>query len=384
MGKHLVFVGGGHAHLTALKNLSTFTRRGHSVTLVSASPHHYYSGMGPGMLSGIYHAPEVRFHIKKMAEDRGAAFIEDKVVKIDPAGHLLSLRSGGKVAYDVVSFNTGSEVPVGSIADSKQDNIVAVKPVVNLLQAKHVISEAIRKGVTWKYVVIGGGPAGVEVCSNLWRLLNVNRGEGKIVLIAGERLMPGAPEKVRRLALESLSGRGVEIVEGSFVKSVGQGSLMLTDGRTFEFDLAFVAIGIRPAPMFAESGLPTGPDGGLLVNAHLRSVAYRDIFGGGDCASLEGYTLAKVGVYAVRENPILFHNLKVALEGGKMMSFSPQTHYLLIFNMGNGRGIFWKKDWVWDGRLAFLLKDYIDRRFMKMFQVSGEREEEMQERDTAG
>jgi hypothetical protein len=82
-----------------------------------------------------------------------------------------------------------------------------------------------------------------------------------------------------------------------------------------------------------------------------------------------------VGVYAVRENPILFHNLKVALEGGEMMRFSPQPHYLLIFNMGNGRGIFWKKEWVWDGRLAFLLKDYIDRRFMKTFQVSGEREE---------
>ena len=375
MGKHLVFVGGGHAHLTALKNLSTFTERGHSVTLVSASPYHYYSGMGPGMLSGIYHASEVRFHVKKMAEDRGAAFIEDNVVKIDPVGHLLSLRSGGNVAYDIVSFNTGSEVPVGSIASSEQDNVVAVKPVVNLLKARHLISEAVRGGVAWNYIVVGGGPAGVEVCSNLWRLLSVNRGQGRIVLIAGERLMPGAPEKVRRLALESLSGRGVEIVEGSFVKSVGQGNMMLTNGRTFEFDLAFVAIGIRPAPMFAESGLPTGPDGGLLVNAHLQSVAHRDIFGGGDCASLEGHALAKVGVYAVRENPILFHNLKVALDGGEMMRFSPQTHYLLIFNMGNGRGIFWKKDWVWSGRLAFQLKDYIDRRFMRMFQVSGERNE---------
>ncbi len=182
-------------------------------------------------------------------------------------------------------------------------------------------------------------------------------------------------KKCAVLLSESLSGRGVEIVEGSFVKSVGQGNVMLTNGRTFEFDLAFVAIGIRPAPMFAESGLPTGADGGLLVNAHLQSVAHRDIFGGGDCASLEGHALAKVGVYAVRENPILFHNLKVALDGGEMMRFSPQTHYLLIFNMGNGRGIFWKKDWVWSGRLAFQLKDYIDRRFMRMFQVSGERGE---------
>jgi hypothetical protein len=55
-----------------------------------------------------------------------------------------------------------------------------------------------------------------------------------------------------------------------------------------------------------------------------------------------------------------------------MLSFEPQKDFLLIFNMGNGRGIFWKKTWVWHGRLAFFLKDYIDRRFMREFQVSGE------------
>jgi NADH dehydrogenase FAD-containing subunit len=373
MGKRLVFVGGGHAHLTALKNLSTFTKRGHSVTLISASPFHYYSGMGPGMLAGTYHPSEVRFHIRKMAENQGARFIEDKVVRVDPIGHLLSLRSGANLAYDVVSFNTGSEVPAGSIARFPQDNIVTVKPVVNLLRAKHAILKAIEADRIWKYIVVGGGPAGVEICSNLWRLLDRNRGKGKIVLIAGEKLMPGAPEKVRRLALESLTERGVEIVEGSFVKTVEQSSVTLTGERKHDFDFAFIAIGIRPTPMFADSGLPTGPDAGLLVNAHLQSVDHPDIFGGGDCVSLEGHALAKVGVYAVRQNPILFHNLKVALEGGEMISFIPQPHYLLIFNMGNGRGIFWKKDSIWEGRLAFLLKDYIDRRFMRAFQVSGER-----------
>ena len=375
MGKHLVLVGGGHAHLTALRNISEFTKRGHTVTLISASPYHYYSGMGPGMLSGIYNPWDARFHIRKMAESRGAAFIRSKVVKIDPIARLLFLDSGEKVGYDVVSFNTGSEVPIESIVRPMQEKIIAVKPVLNLLKARHAILEVIKTGGTRNYIVIGGGPAGLEICSNLWRLLHQHGGEGKILLIAGERLMPSAPEKVRRLALESLVKRGVEIVEGSFVKSVGQGSVVLTDERRFNFDFAFLAIGIRPSAMFAESGLPCGPDGGLLVNAHLQSVAHFDIFGGGDCVSLDGHTLAKVGVYAVRQNPILYRNLLVALEGGQMLTFRPQPSYLLIFNMGNGRGIFWKKEWVWNGRLAFLLKDYIDRRFMRTFQVSGEQDD---------
>ena len=375
MGKHLVLVGGGHAHLTALKNLSEITKRGHGVTVISASPYHYYSGMGPGMLSGIYNPTEVRFHVKKMAEDRGAEFIEDEVLKIDPVDRRLFLRSGENVTYDVVSFNTGSEVPVGSIADAKRDNIIAVKPVVNLLKAKQTVVNAIRQGFTWKYIVIGGGPAGLEICANLWRLLRSNGGSGKIMLIAGEKLLPGAPEKVRLLALESLSGRGVDIVEGALVKSIDGQKVIMADGRSFDFDLVFVAIGIKPSTLFTESGLSTGLDGGMLVNAQLQSVAHQNIFGGGDCVSLEGQALAKVGVYAVRQNPILFQNIRAALDGGEMMSFIPQPHYLLIFNMGDGRGIFWKKNWVWDGRLAFLLKDYIDRRFMRKFQVSGERED---------
>ncbi len=58
-----------------------------------------------------------------------------------------------------------------------------------------------------------------------------------------------------------------------------------------------------------------------------------------------------------------------------MQIFTPQKDYMLIFNMGDGRGILWKKKFIWNGRLAFFLKDYIDRKFMRKFQVSGEREE---------
>jgi hypothetical protein len=40
--------------------------------------------------------------------------------------------------------------------------------------------------------------------------------------------------------------------------------------------------------------------------------------------------------------------------------------------MRNGRGIFWKKNRAWEGRLAFVLKDDIDRRLVRTFQTSGE------------
>ncbi len=374
-GKCLVLVGAGHAHLTSLKNLSRFKRVGHQVTVISSSPYHYYSGMGPGMLSGIYHPWEVRFHVKKLAEDQGATFIKGNAVSVDPLQHFLLLDSGQKVHYDVVSFNTGSDVPIESLTKASADNLFPAKPVINLLKARLTILEAIRNDRKLHVVVVGGGPSGMEISANLCGLLHEKRGNGEITLIGGKRLLGNAPDKVRRLAMESLSARGVKIIEGCNVKAIEKGQVSLADGKKIDMDLAFIAIGIQPSSLFRDSGIPVGPDGGVLVNSYLQSVAHPNIFGGGDCISLEGRPLAKAGVHAVRENPVLYHNLFSALERGRMEVFTPQQEFLLIFNMGNGKGIFWKKNWVWEGRLAFLLKDYIDRKFMRTFQISGELDE---------
>ncbi len=371
MGKHLVFVGGGHAHLTSLKNLANFIRLGHQVTLISLSAYHYYSGMGPGMLSGIYRPQEVRFHVKKLVEDRGGSFTEDKVTRIDPLGRLLFLHSGKEVNYDIVSFNTGSEVPAESLIKTPQENVLPVKPVIHLLNARQfVLNRSEMKPL--HCVVIGGGPGGVEVTANLWRLIHQSHPHAKITLIAGKSLLGDFPKKARALALTSLSSKGVEVIEGNYVKAIERATVILTNEQKIPFDMVLLGVGIKPSSLFKNSGLPTGEDGGLLTNSYLQSTAYPNIFGGGDCISLDGYPLARVGVYAVRQNPVLYHNLLAVLDGGEMKVFKPQKSYLLIFNMGDGRGIFWRKNCVWEGSLAFLLKDYIDRRFMRRFQVSGE------------
>ena len=161
-------------------------------------------------------------------------------------------------------------------------------------------------------------------------------------------------------------------MEGANVQRLEDGTAILEDDREFSFDYALLAWGIKPSTVCRDSGLATDKDGGLLVNDYLQSIDYPEIFGGGDCISFQPKPLDKVGVYPVRENPILYHNLLAAVTGEEMKPFVPQEAYLLIFNLGDGTGIFWKKNWIWKGKLGFYFKDYIDRRFMKQFQVSGE------------
>ena len=370
MEKHLVLVGGGHAHLTVLKHSDDFIERGHRVTLISPSPYHYYSGMGPGLLSGMYRPHEVRFNIRKMALDRGASFLKGTVVGVDPEQGVVLIESGDEISYDVVSFNTGSSVPLTGVAESETD-VFPVKPIDNLLKARNAVLERLKAGAP-QLMVIGGGPAGLELTGNLWRLVNDQGATAKITLLAGRKLLARCPEKVRRFAIQSLRSRSIEIAEGANVERLADGHAALTDGRYLQADVKLIAWGIEPSPLFRKSGIPTTEDGGMLVNEFLQSIKYPEIFGGGDCISFQKKPLDKVGVYPVRENPILYQNLLAAVTGEEMVPFNPQEKYLLIFNLGDGKAIFWKENRIFHGRLFFYLKNYIDRKFMKNFQVSGE------------
>jgi NADH dehydrogenase FAD-containing subunit len=94
----------------------------------------------------------------------------------------------------------------------------------------------------------------------------------------------------------------------------------------------------------------------------------RESFQSGDCIYFQDRPLDKVGVYAVRENPVIYHNLMASLEGTALRAFDPGGDYLLIFNMGDGTGIFMKRRIIFQGKLAFKIKDYIDIKFMRKFQ----------------
>ena len=368
MAKHLVLVGGGHAHMVTLANLGKFIERGHKVTVIGPSPYHYYSDMGPGMLSGLYTAEQIRFATRHVVEKQKGDFVLGKAARVDADDRTIRLESGETLTYDVVSFNTGSYVPYTIVTDPTED-IFAVKPIERLIEAQKRILQLVSQKET-SVGIIGGGPAAAEVAGNLWRLARDHgRYRPGIQIFSGEKFMARFPTGVRKKAIRSLTRRQIEILEQGFVKKVRSKEIVMQSGQRYAVDLIILALGIKPSPIFEDSGLPTGPDGGLLVNRYLQSPHYAEIFGGGDCIYFQDKPLDKVGVYAVRENPVLYRNLMASLEGKDLQPFDPGGDYLLIFNMGDGTGILRKKRLTFDGRLAFVIKDYIDRKFMRKFQA---------------
>ena len=368
MNKHLVLIGGGHAHMVTLQHLHSFIDKGHKVTVIGPSRYHYYSGMGPGMLSKTYTPEDIRFATELVVTRQGGHFVLDKAIKIDPANKTVFLEKGDTISYDILSFNAGSYVPWDFVTGDTTD-IFSVKPIETLLKAQARIQELVsqRKIVVG---IVGGGPSSLEIAGNVWQLAREQgRYMPEIKIFAGSRLMSRFPERIRIMAFKSLRKRGIQIIEQDYSKEIQTNRITLESGAVHEADIIFLAVGVKPSTIFKESGLPTGPDDGLRVNTFLQCVDHPEIFGGGDCIYFQEHPLDKVGVYAVRENPILYHNLMASLEGGELQPFDPGGPYLLIFNVGGGKGILGKNSLIFDGRLAFWIKDYIDRRFMRKFQA---------------
>lgn len=405
MRKKLVLAGGGHAHLHTLSRRNELLAAGIDLVCVAPNPFLAYSGMGPGMLSGRYASWELRFNIEALAEggpgDRGeksspaarerhrkmashpsgagaqgeggegagTGFVRGTVAGVDPAQKRLVLEDGQEIAYDAVSFGIGSRVAIPFPVETGHETLVSpVKPIENLLAARQRIESLAEAGEPVRVLVAGGGPSGFEMAGNVLGLLaRCGVKEPQVSVAAGRGLLSGWPGRARRLAARSLLRRGARILPSRVVRAEG-GRAVLESGERHSCDVLLVATGTRPPELFARCGLALSPDGGLTVNSFLQSPLFPEIFGGGDCVHFAPRDLPRAGVYAVRQGPVLCANLLAFLAGRDLTPFRRTgANFLALLNCGDGRAILRKGPLVFEGAWCMLLKDWIDRRFMRSF-----------------
>ena len=365
--KTIVFAGGGHAHLYSLRRTKELVDAGYEVVLINPSRFLYYSGMAPGLLSRIYRPEEDRIDVRYLVEKGGGRFVRAWVAQIRPDRQEVVLDNGETVHYDVMTTCLGSGVPGEEFASSAE-HVTPVKPVENM-ENLHWQLRGLAGKRDPKVLVIGGGPAGVEMASNALSVLRDHVGSGRVTIAnAQDVLLKSAPSRAQRLCLEHLRGRGIDVQLNARVTKVETDVAHTEDGRSFGFDTAILAVGIQPPSIFRESGLATGPDGGLWINEYLQSITDPRIFGGGDSVAFQGEALTRLGVFAIRQGPLILENMLAFLEGREMTAFRPQPVFLYILNLADLDGLaIWGKV-VWEGPGAWRLKDYIDRKFMRLFQ----------------
>ncbi len=74
---------------------------------------------------------------------------------------------------------------------------------------------------------------------------------------AGRSLLPSHPTKIRQRATDSLTSRSIKVIKNTQIKKIETGQLTDAEGIKYNFDIIFVAVGVKPNTIIAESGLPT-------------------------------------------------------------------------------------------------------------------------------
>src|SRR6266481_2052699 len=233
---------------------------------------------------------------------------------------------------------------------------------------------AARERSTFRMIVVGAGAGGVEVAFALTARLRrePDRRVDVLLLEAGPRVLPGYAAAAARRVQAAAAARGITIRGGAAVARVEAGAVHLVGGERIGADATVWVTGAAALPIFSGSGLETDDRGFVRIRLSLQCWGHDDVFAVGDCAAwTAGPPLAKAGVYAVRQGPILAHNLMARARGERLRAYRPQRDFLSLLNLGDGRAIGTKWGAAAEATALFSLKDWIDRRFVRRFQVFG-------------
>jgi selenide,water dikinase len=365
----LLLVGAGHVHLEILRRLALAPSPDLAVTIVSLEERHFYSGMTPGYLAGQYTVDDISSNVPAIAARAGATCIIGCAAELRPAARQVRLQNDRTVPYDLVSFNIGSLL-IGADSEAAR-HAERIKPLHRAARLKARIDElAGGDGSPARVVIIGAGAGGVEVACAAAAVLDRTGREREITLVeSGDGVPAGYARRFQDRARVALEAHRVRVRLGIRGSAGRAGAVDLDDGTSLPSDLAVWLTGPQGAPLLAASGLPVDPRGFLWTDDRLRSIADPRVFAVGDCGTLRDHPwVAKSGVYAVREAPVLWENLRAAARGAPLTAFRPQRDFLSILNTCDGRALLRYKGLVTWSRWAWRLKDRIDRGFMRRYQ----------------
>ena len=362
-GKHILLLGAGHAPLHVIRGAALLTGDGHEVTVLAPGSF-WYSGLATGMVGGAYSPRDDQVDVTALAAKADASVVHGTVAAWNPAARSVTLEDGRTIPYDIVSVNLGSFPP--QIPGEDAAGCYRVKPIAELARMRADLEARFRRRTEpVRVVVAGGGATGAELAANIVALAEGAGAQAALTVVTGRGgFLLQLPDGGRRAVVRLLRRRGVQIQSGARVSHVSEGRAVLEGGGAIPFNVFLNAAGLKPSPLMRDSGLPVDERGSLRVDAHLRSIADPNVFGAGDCIALEGHDLPRIGVYAVRQAPVLLANLRAAASGDPSQTFRPQKTYLWIMNLGDGTGLASRGRLWWHGRAAFRLKDWIDRRFL--------------------
>lgn len=356
----IVFVGGGHSHALVLRQWAMNPLPGVRITLVSRDVLTPYSGMLPGYIAGHYSFEDIHVDLLRLCAWGGVRFIKATLTGIDLETRTIQVSGRPDISYDYLSLDTGS-TPTLEIPGAK-DFATPVKPVHSFLERWDSLQRREPKNLG----VVGAGAGGFELITAMAHRMS-NQSVTLHWFLRGDSPMSDRPEKLGAHALECAQALGVKVHTKFDVKEVADGVVRSVDGREQTFDDLLWCTAASSPDWPTKAGLATDKRGFVATQSTLQSTSHPEVFATGDIGTQVDTPSAKAGVFAVRQAPVLFHNLRALVLKRGLKNYVPQADFLSLvstgekYAIGSRSGVTFKGSWVWR------LKNHIDQTFMNKF-----------------
>ncbi|MCK0149226.1 selenide, water dikinase SelD [Marivita sp. S6314] len=357
----LVLIGGGHTHALVLRKWAMAPLPGARLTLINPGPTAPYSGMLPGFVAGHYSRAQLDIDLVKLAQAAGARLIIGSATGIDLATGTIAIDTHPPIGFDVAAIDIGITSKMPDLPGFR-DHAVPAKPLGPFAAKWDTFRNQDGPATI---AIIGGGVAGAELSMAMSHALKTRNPAASVHMIDAQTALSALPDSSARKLRTALQTAGVTLREHATITHLSQNTVHFADNTTLQADFITGAAGARPYDWLTETGLTT-ENGFVTVDKHLQSSDPR-IFAVGDCAHMAHDPRPKAGVYAVRQAPILLHNLTSCLTNGSLKPYVPQKDYLKLISLGKKSalgdrfGLTFTGPWVWRW------KDRIDRKFMDQF-----------------
>ena len=356
--RHVVIVGGGFAGLGCAQRLAH--HKDVTVTLIDRNNHHQFQPL-------LYQVATSQLAPSDIAHSLRGVFAGDEnvdvkladIAAIDTAAKTVTASDGGEWTGDALVLAAGSQPNFFGTPGATEhsfplyslDNATRLRSrILGLFEQVDRDPALVDRGAL-NFVIVGGGPTGVEVAGAIADMLavtlpveyrSIDASSAHLVLLDyGDALLKPFSPKAHDYVAKVLTDKGVEIRLGVGVKEVASGHAVLSDGTLVPTRCVVWGGGIKAAPVAADCGPAQGRGGRIDVEPDLTLPGSPGVYAIGDVANIPGPddgSLPQLGSVALQSGVWAADNIRADFAGKPRKPFAYKDKGIMAM-IGRGAAI---------------------------------------------
>jgi NADH:ubiquinone reductase (H+-translocating) len=375
MTHHVVIVGAGFGGLAAAHGLAGAAVE---ITIIDQRNHHLFQPLLYQVGTASLATSEIAWPIRHLVRNRKEiTTLLGEVTGVDTRNRTVVLEDGGAVHYDTLVLATGARhayfghdewEPYAPGLKTLEDATSIRRRILLSFERAERETDPERRAALLTFVIVGGGPTGVELAGAIAELAyhnlpseyrHIDTRKARVVLIeAGPRILPSFTEDLSAYARAALERLGVEIQLGSAVSECSGRGVIYGD-RPLAAEVILWAAGVRASPAAAWAGLPADNAGRVKVEPDLTAPGHPEIFVIGDTATIDawrGKPVPGIAPAAKQQGLHVAHTIRARLRGDTAQRMFRYKHSGNLATIGKRAAVIdfgtikvrgWLAWWIW-------------------------------------